>query len=441
MSAVKDIIHLKNIKSREEKLGFIIKRLDDDLFIELIATALDPFTLTYIKKIPEYTQKLPVSPVKDRYVTFKALINFLGRASGNAEAKEMVSNFLADMSDWEAEIYGEVITKKLRLGLSAKALADILPGRFSVFSLMKGVQISTVKKLTFPLAVEEKFDGVRCAIMYRDGAISAKTYNGKTLVLPTLFKEIEKFVKTTGEGNFLLDGELEHKSRILTAGIVNKIIKNNTLPPNIDEDLSFKVFDFVPIKHFDAGSSFLSYKNRRIVLESLFNTWVNKRVVLTPSIIAHNMDEVNIIFKDIIARGGEGVMLKNLSGGYVNKKSNYWIKLKGVYSTSLKVINIKEGTGKNAGMVGALEVSTSDGIFTTWVGTGLDDKEAKEFFKDPSKIIGKIVEIKFNGGHKCSKGFLWLDFCVYKHIRGDKTEADDMDKLLSEFPASAKEEK
>ena len=62
----------------------------------------------------------------------------------------------------------------------------------------------------------------------------------------------------------------------------------------------------------------------------------------------------------------------------------------------MKVVDTEEGTGRNAGKLGALivEGKDMDKFIKTNVGSGLTDSDREEFWKAKDKLIGQIVEVR-----------------------------------------------
>ena len=97
-----------------------------------------------------------------------------------------------------------------------------------------------------------------------------------------------------------------------------------------------------------------------------------------------------------IDKGFEGIMVKPIAGVYECKRSSLWLKVKPFIEVSLKVIDTEEGTGRNAGKLGALICEgTDDGKFIRVnVGSGLTDDNRDEFWASKNKLIGQIVEVR-----------------------------------------------
>jgi DNA ligase-1 len=97
-----------------------------------------------------------------------------------------------------------------------------------------------------------------------------------------------------------------------------------------------------------------------------------------------------------IDKGYEGIMVKPIIGSYECKRSSLWLKVKPFIEVSLTVKDVEEGTGRNAGKLGALIVEGTDGgkFIKTNVGSGLTDADRDTFWKAKSKLIGQVVEVR-----------------------------------------------
>ena len=94
----------------------------------------------------------------------------------------------------------------------------------------------------------------------------------------------------------------------------------------------------------------------------------------------------------------------------------------------MKVIDIQEGNGKYAGLIGAIwcECETEDGkVITVSVGSGLSDEQRLQWAMKPSDILGKIVEIQYfslsQDGKNKGSNYYSLRFPRLKTVRTDKS--------------------
>ena len=89
-------------------------------------------------------------------------------------------------------------------------------------------------------------------------------------------------------------------------------------------------------------------------------------------------------------------MVKPVTGAYECRRSTLWLKVKPFIEVSLTVIDTEEGTGRNAGKLGALIVEGEDSgkFIRTNVGSGLSDADRESYWKDREKLIGQVVEVR-----------------------------------------------
>jgi len=125
------------------------------------------------------------------------------------------------------------------------------------------------------------------------------------------------------------------------------------------------------------------------------------------------------LFEQITAKGGEGVILKELTAGYsFGKRNSTLLKIKEEVTKDLLVVGMQEGEGKYSGTLGALVVQTKAGV--KFEVSGMSDGERRKWWDCTEKIIGSVVEVKamkeLEGGKLREPRF--------KAIRWDKTVED-----------------
>jgi DNA ligase-1 len=124
--------------------------------------------------------------------------------------------------------------------------------------------------------------------------------------------------------------------------------------------------------------------------------------------------------------GQEGIILKDLSGIWEDKRSKSQIKFKGELECDLRIVGIEEGTGKYAGMLGAILCESSDGVIKVRVGSSFSDDQRKNLGKE---IIDKIAAIKYNTRIKNKAGEESLFLPIILEIRDDKEVADSSKEI------------
>ena len=125
------------------------------------------------------------------------------------------------------------------------------------------------------------------------------------------------------------------------------------------------------------------------------------------------------------SKGEEGIMINLFDGLYEFKRTKNLLKVKKFQTADVRVIGIKEGTGRNKNKVGAfiIEFIAPDGnIYKNEVGSGLSDFDREHFWENKEEIIGKIIEIGYFEITTNQNGAYGLRFPTYKWVREDKTE-------------------
>ena len=137
---------------------------------------------------------------------------------------------------------------------------------------------------------------------------------------------------------------------------------------------------------------------------------------------AAGKDQLERYAKDNVNAGFEGIMIKELGAPYICKRSTDWMKWKPTLTVDLEVVGVEEGTGKNAGMLGALIVEGNDDgkDFHLNVGSGLTDDMRKDVWAVKDAVIGQLVEIRADAATQSQDADdVWsLRFPRFKTFRG-----------------------
>ena len=93
--------------------------------------------------------------------------------------------------------------------------------------------------------------------------------------------------------------------------------------------------------------------------------------------------------------GYEGTILKNYCALWEDSRSKHLVKMKAEKDCDLEIIGWKEGTGKFEGMVGSLEMASSDRLVETNISGFSDD--LRQWITDNIKdLIGTIAAVTYN---------------------------------------------
>ncbi len=126
--------------------------------------------------------------------------------------------------------------------------------------------------------------------------------------------------------------------------------------------------------------------------------------------------------KEMVAAGYEGIMIKDPNGKWEGKRSTAWLKQKPFIEVSLEIVDVEEGTGRNAGRLGAVICEgTDDGKnIKVNVGSGFTDSDRTEYWDSKGSLIGQIVEVRADAVTQNQDGSYSLRFPRFMRFRGFK---------------------
>ena len=413
---------LANNASRNFKIEQLKKNSGDETLKEVVRLALDPFTQFYQRKIPKYTPN-----TSDHAASLQSMLPALNDLSdrvvtGNA-AIDRLTSILEAVGEQDAKVIERIIQKDLKCGVQVSTVNAVWKNLVYEYPVMlcSPFEQKLVDKIKFPAYVQLKMDGMRFNAIVKNGGCEFRSRNGKEIQL--LGNLEEEFIKLADGESVVFDGELlvSDKGVILDRqtgnGILNKANKGTI---SIDEarKVHATIWDIIPYADFVAGKGTHSYQTRFSVLESLS---MPKKISIVQSWVVENYDTAKALFEEFLQRGEEGIILKDMNGVWEDKRSKGQIKFKGEMECDLKIVGIEEGTGKYAGMLGAILCESADGVIKVSVGSGFTDEQRKTYGKE---IIDKIAAIKYNMRIKNKAGEESLFLPIVLEIRFDKEVAD-----------------
>jgi DNA ligase-1 len=234
--------------------------------------------------------------------------------------------------------------------------------------------------------VSEKLDGIRA---YWDGK-ELYTRKNKKIYAPLWF--IQNLPP------FALDGELWTRRGDFEN--IQSIVLSQ-VPDERWHEITYMIFEVPNAKgnFFERLKLIESYKKRNLL----------PFVKIIEQKECHGMDALEKFLQEVMASGGEGVMVKNPHLNYWHGRGDGMYKVKAAQDAEAVVIGYKEGEGKYKGMLGSLHVRSDDGK-EFFIGSGLSDAERKK----PPKI-GTTITFKYFGTTK--KGL--PKFASFLRIRED----------------------
>ena len=366
---------------------------DNIRFFNGVGMALDGFRTFGV-------QKVPVAKQDGKGITqteFDDLVRRLeDRSLTGNQMRDVIQVFCdsSKMEEWN-DWYRRILIKDLRCGVTHKTINKHSTMKVPVFECMLADDSKKhEKKMTGEVYVEPKLDGVRVITICDVDKDEVKMFsrNGKELNnFPKIFEQFDSMLDQMSE-SMVFDGEIMSDD---FQTLMREIHRKGGAKT---DDAVLNVFDCLTLEEFKEGGSSVELIKRK---ENLLSYKYGPNVSVV-QFVKMNLDDEDgqKQFADYnklcIDKGFEGIMVKPIGGVYECKRSSLWLKVKPFIEVSLKVVDTEEGTGRNAGKLGALivEGKDMDKFIKTNVGSGLTDSDREEFWKAKDKLIGQIVEVR-----------------------------------------------
>lgn len=365
--------------------------------------ALDSMITFGIRQVPEKTDSDGPGLTWDEFAVIVS--EFINRTCTGNAARDAVDNLMkvATVDQWNFW-YRRILIKDLRCGVSEKTINKMVEGRNDSYSIpvfscqLAHDSANHESKVAGKKFIEVKLDGVRViTIVYPSGRVDQYSRNGKELVnFPHIKEQFAQVAGTLIEPT-VFDGEVMSAS---FQDLMKQIHRKSDVKSN---DAVLNLFDILTLADFETGKSTRTQIERSTWLKQ----WFEEHETVLPNVTIVGQELVDLDtasgqkrYKEIntqaIAGGYEGIMLKNPEAGYECKRSVAWLKLKPFIEVSLAVVALEEGTGKNAGRLGALVCEGIDDgkSIRVNVGSGLTDEMRDEIWRDQTLVLDQIVEIR-----------------------------------------------
>lgn len=417
---IKIFKQIQNTSSTNEKKTIITAHKDNELFKKCLVFLLDSNIQTGLS-----SKKISKEVSKAEYIlsTFEDVMIYLqAHNTGTDYDISMVQGFINEQPKEYRDFYTEMVTKKFKLGCNKKVVNSAIPHLIPVFDVQQAYAISekNTPKNGEIFFLSQKLNGVNCS--YVHGKLvsrQGKLFNGLDHILHDI-KQIPNHDQYFFNGELIrnnVDNLADNDNFQLGTGIIKA--------ENVDKScIQFRIYEMLPIEEFEDGQSKLGYKARR---EQYLNGYLSdaikehnlKNILVVP--IEYQGSDLSVIqpmLKDAVAKGWEGLML-NKDTKWVNRRNNGILKVKAFKHADIWCIGVIEGDGKYAGTLGSIECDYKG--YKLGV-SGFTDELRSLYWKNPEKIVGKIVQIKYKEETRNQKGGLSAQFPEFECVRFDKTE-------------------
>lgn len=244
---------------------------------------------------------------------------------------------------------------------------------------------------------EEKFDGARyLAHVYEDityftgRRISVVTdmFVDKTYNVPHLYTAmtIPDLVGT------IFDGEI-----IYPGGMVNSVTKimgctseNAIARQEATGWVDYVMFDILFYKGQDIRT-WRQEDRRKLLMDIYIDHFGNHPNIRTS--IAVNTFLIEGLYQEIMAKNGEGIVIKDIDSPY----GKGWTKIKKVLEDSVIIVGFTSGKGKYTNQIGAIRFGqyVDKELIEYGQCSGMDDATRDKLTKSQDEMIGRVLDIKF----------------------------------------------
>ena len=332
-----------------------------------------------------------------------------------------------DTEEWNG-LCRRVIIKDLRCGISEKTLNKVLgktEWKIPTFTCQLATDSNDHQsKMKGTKRIECKLDGVRVLALCTKNNVTLYSRNGKQFEnFPDIEEQLSRVkhrISLETKGPFVLDGEIVGES-------FQALMKQAQRKDNAKtKDMNYYIFDIVPLADFERGFWNAQQHKRTLMLE-INQAEIEKETNLgiMPGMnvdldTAEGHDIMRRFAEDAVAQGFEGIMIKDIGAPYECKRSSFWMKWKPVMTVDLNIVGFEEGTGRNAGRLGAIicEGVDNDRNIRVNVGSGLSDADRDEYWHSRDDLLGRVVEVAADAVTQNQDGSYSLRFPRFVRFRG-----------------------
>lgn len=370
--------------------------------------------------------------------SLNVLLHLLRTSNIDNQLRSAVNNFLTQTDEEIRDLYRCIILKDLKIGVNISTINKVWKGLIPTSET--GVEIKPMLATKFDFneeprtdfVVTEKLDGIRCMAVCTQEGVQLYTRQGKLIegcleIEEDLIKLREEILESLPKlrlkclTEFVFDGEL------LATGCsyeevykeTTKRVKNKNM---VKTGIEYKIFDVLHYNQFlDSKCTNAYYERLELLTDfSLCMQGLEHISKIDVLYMGSSKDRLIELLDEYRDKGSEGLMINFVDGMYEFKRSKNIQKVKVMETVDLKIIGFEEGTGRNAGRLGALIVDYKG--CECGVGSGFTDFDREFIWNNQDKYLGKICEIQYFEETKNKDGGVSLRFPVFKHLRLDKTE-------------------
>lgn len=357
---------------------------------------------------------------------FDLLDDLKSRKITGHDAIGAVNTFIDQYPEYKDLIHC-IIDKDLKTRAGDKIINKAIPDHIPEFSVALADKYDpNIVDWNDGWFVSRKLDGLRLiAIVDSNGDSSFYSRTGKSFDTLDI---VAGGIKDLGIKNVVFDGELcliDDNGNEDFQGIMKEIRKkDHTL-----QNPSYKIFDMISHDEFytKRGDKNKPYSVRYANLTEV----MKKNSCFCLSVLEHEQIKTDDDFNEWSGKANknswEGLILR-ADEPYKGKRSKDLLKYKSFYDDEYVVVDVEMGPFryvKNAAeceetMLSCVMIEHKNHIVR--VGSGFSIEQRQDFYRNPNKILGKLITVQYFSESNNQDGGISLRFPTFKYLYGDSRE-------------------
>ena len=261
-----------------------------------------------------------------------------------------------------------------------------------------------LEKWNSPVIVQPKLDGERCRAVWMDEIKKWKLISSELNLILSVPHITEALMDDKGEPQG--DEPREYDGELYVHGLnfetIHSIVGRTVNLHSEFDKMEYHIFDVV-----NEEVQFL-----RTFLINSMNSYGPLKYV--PYQIAKDFEDVMNIYNDFLSDGYEGMIVRNILGNYVRKRTTNMMKFKPKKDDFYKIVGFNEEINKDGvpkGTLGSFICVGDDGTEFS-VGSGFTREQRIEYWEVRSRLLNQLCHVQYQNitsGKKVPRFPIFID--------------------------------
>lgn len=343
------------------------------------------------------------------------------KVTGHAALK-LVTDLLLKVDVDDSPIIEGIISRDLDIKLGRTSINKVFKKLIVKPAYMRCSLKDKLSKITYPAISDKKEDGTYRSVISDSSSISTMSRPGEL----DNFKKFQEKTKTLQDG--VLIGEFLIRS---LPGSINRQKANGLINSDTEQDdMYFSVWDYLTLEEFAEGKSSTHYIDRKNKAKQIVEELGDDCIQMVEYKIVNSYEEALEHYSELIEKGFEGTVLKNMNTPFKDGTSTSQIKMKEEAVAEFRVVGFQEGTKGLTGSLGAILIESECGQVKSKF-SSFEHSVGQEIWDNQDKYMNGIVSVKYNGVTKArGNDFYALMYGKFDSWRiGEKDVADDLEYI------------